>query len=398
MRFSTTAIHAGQGPDPATGAIMTPVYLTSTYVQEAPGKHKGYDYARTNHPTRASLERNLAALEGGRFGLCFASGLAAENTVLNLLRSGDHVVSCRDLYGGTYRLFTKVWEKLGIEFTFVNAFNLDEIEPAIRRNTRLLWLESPSNPLLSVTDLAAAAKIAHAHGVRVVVDNTFATPYLQQPLSLGADLVVHSTTKYLGGHSDVVGGAIVTNDEGAWKELKFYQNAVGAVPGPLDCFLVLRGTKTLAVRMRQHCENARAIAKFLRGHAEVKQVRYPGLPDDPGHEVAAGQMRDFGGMISVELHGGIDRNIRFTTKTRVFSLAESLGGVESLLGHPVTMTHASIPKAEREKGGLPDALVRLSVGIEDVEDLIEDLDRAISESRGGARVAVAAKKAAKARK
>ncbi len=381
MRFSTTAIHAGQQPDPATGAIMTPVYLTSTYVQEAPGKHKGFDYARTNHPTRAALEANLAALEEGALGLCFASGLAAENTVLNLLRSGDHVVSCRDLYGGTYRLFTQVWGKLGIEFTFVNAFNLDEIEPAIRKNTKLLWLESPSNPLLSVTDIAEAAKVAHRHGVRVVVDNTFATPFLQQPLRLGADLVVHSTTKYLGGHSDVVGGAIVTNDPELHQELKFYQNAVGAVPGPLDCFLVLRGTKTLAVRMRQHCENARAVAKFLREHPDVQQVRYPGLPDDPGHAVAKKQMKDFGGMISFELRGGLDRNIRFTTKTRVFSLAESLGGVESLLGHPITMTHASIPKAEREKGGLPDALVRLSVGIEDVEDLIEDLERAIVESR-----------------
>ncbi len=381
MRFATKAIHAGQEPDPTTGAIMTPVYLTSTYVQEAPGKHKGYDYARSNHPTRSALERNLAALEGGRFGLCFASGLAAENTVLHLLRSGDHVVSCRDLYGGTYRLFTKVWEKLGIQFTFVNAFHLEEIAPAIRKETRLLWLESPSNPLLSVTDLPAAAKIAHERGVQVVVDNTFATPVLQQPLSLGADIVVHSTTKYLGGHSDVVGGAVVVNDEEIHRDLKFYQNAVGAVPGPLDCFLVLRGTKTLAVRMRQHCENARAIAGFLRSRSEVRQLRYPGLAEDPGHEVARRQMSDFGGMISLELEGGLERNIRFTTKTRVFALAESLGGVESLLGHPVTMTHASIPKSERELGGLPDSLVRLSVGIEDVQDLLEDLDRAILESR-----------------
>lgn len=389
MRFSTKAIHAGQEPDPATGAIMTPVYLTSTYVQEAPGKHKGYDYARTNHPTRASLEKNLAALEDAKFGLCFASGLAAENTILNLLKTGDHVVSCRDLYGGTYRLFTKVWEKMGVEFTFVNAFHLEEIEPAIRKNTKLLWLESPSNPMLTVTDLAAAAKIAHAHGVKVVVDNTFATPALQQPLSIGADLVIHSTTKYLGGHSDVVGGALLMNDEELWKELKFYQNAVGAVPGALDCFLVLRGTKTLAVRMRQHCENGRAIAKFLDGHSEVKTVRYPGLARDPGHDVAKKQMKDYGGMISLELHGGLERNIAFTTKTKIFSLAESLGGVESLLGHPITMTHASIPKAERERGGLPDALVRLSVGIEDVQDLLEDLDRAILETRAAKAVAVA---------
>jgi len=381
VKFSTKAIHAGQSPDPATGAIMTPVYLTSTYVQEEPGKHKGYDYARTNHPTRAALEANLAALEGAAHGLAFASGMAAETTLITTLQAGDHVVCGRDVYGGTYRLFTKVFERFKLEFSFINIYDLKELEPAIRKNTKLVWLESPSNPLLTVTDLKAASKIAHSHGARVVVDNTFATPYLQQPLALGADFVVHSTTKYLGGHSDVVGGAILMNDKAAYDGLKFLQNAMGAVPGPLDCFLVLRGTKTLAVRMRQHCENGRAIAKFLKEHKDVKQVRYPGLPDHPNHDVAKKQMSDFGGMISFELKGGVERNVTFTTKTKLFALAESLGGVESLCGHPITMTHASIPKSEREKGGLPDALVRLSVGIEDVEDLVEDVDQAIRASK-----------------
>jgi cystathionine gamma-lyase len=379
MRFSTKAIHAGLEPDPATGAIMTPVYFSSTFAQTAPGKHRGYEYARTNHPTRAALERNLAALEGGAGALAFASGMAAENTVLNLLRSGDHVVSSRDLYGGTYRLFQRVWSKLGISFTLVNS--LDEMRAAIRPETKLVWIETPSNPQLSIVDIAAAAEIARSVGARLVVDNTFATPFLQQPLALGADIVVHSTTKYLGGHSDVVGGALVLRDAALMEELKFYQNAVGAVPGPMDCFLVLRGIKTLAVRMRQHCANARAIAEFLAAHPEVRTVRYPGLPSHPGHDVAGRQMADFGGMISLELHGGRDRNIRFTTRTRLFTLAESLGGVESLVGHPVTMTHASIPAEERQRGGLSESLVRLSVGIEDVEDLIEDLDRAIRESR-----------------
>ncbi len=381
MRFSTRAIHAGQSPDPATGSIMTPVYLTSTYVQKAPGDHKGYEYARTQHPTRAALEKNLASLENAEFGLCFASGLAAENTVLNLLKSGDHVVSCRDLYGGTYRLFTKVWEKFGIEFSFVNAFDVREIEKAIRKETKQIWLETPSNPQLTIVDIRAASEIAHRHSVQVVVDNTFATPCLQQPLDLGADIVVHSTTKYLGGHSDVIGGAILTGDAETHEQLKFYQNSVGAVPGALDCFLVLRGTKTLAVRMERHCQNAGIIAEFLSGHKDVKAIHYPGLPDDPGHAVAKKQMSGFGGMISVELEGGMERNLRFTTKTKVFSLAESLGGVESLLGHPMSMTHAAIPAEERAKAGLPDSLIRLSVGIEDEADLVEDLDRAILESR-----------------
>ena len=379
--FATRAIHAGQAPDPATGAIMTPVYLTSTFVQEAPGVHKGYEYARTSNPTRTALQANLASLEGGRFGLALASGLAAEHTVLHLLSTGDHVVASRDLYGGTYRLLTEVWQQLGVTCSFVDTSRPDDIAAAIRPTTKQLWIETPSNPLLLVSDIAAACDVAHRHGVRVIVDNTFATPFLQLPLELGADIVVHSTTKYLGGHSDVVGGAVITNDADVFARLEFLQNAVGAVPGPLDCFLVLRGTKTLALRMKAHCANAMAVARFLSEHPEVQQVRYPGLESDPSHAVATRQMSDYGGMVSVELTGGLERNIRFTTKTRLFSLAESLGGVESLIGHPATMTHASIPEEERLQGGLPDALVRLSVGIEAEADLLEDLSRAIRDSR-----------------
>ena len=380
--FATRAVHAGQDPDPATGAIMTPVYLTSTFVQDAPGTHSGYEYARTGNPTRTALEANLASLEGGRFGLAFASGLASEHTILHLLRSGDHIVASRDLYGGSYRLFTEVWRQLGVECSFVDTSRCEAIEAAIRPTTKQLWIETPSNPLLTVSDIAALCDIAHRHDVQVVVDNTFATPFLQRPLELGADIVVHSTTKYLGGHSDVVGGAVVTNDEAVFERLKFLQNAIGAVPGPLDCFLVLRGTKTLGVRMREHCANAMAVSRFLKDHQEVRQVRYPGLESDPGYAIAARQMSGFGGMVSVELDGGVERNIRFTTTTRIFSLAESLGGVESLIGHPATMTHAAIPKEERRRGGLADALVRLSVGIEDQKDLLEDLSRSIRDSRG----------------
>ena len=379
--FATRAVHAGQAPDPATGAIMTPVYLTSTFVQATPGTHKGYDYSRTSNPTRAALEANLASLEQGRFGLVFASGLAAEHTVLHLLSTGDHIVASRDLYGGSYRLFTEVWRRLGVECSFVDTSRCHDIEAAIRPTTRQLWIETPSNPLLTVSDIADASEIAHRRHVHVVVDNTFATPFLQRPLELGADIVVHSTTKYLGGHSDVVGGAVITNDEAMFDRLKFLQNAVGAVPGPLDCFLVLRGTKTLAIRMKEHCANAVAVSQFLKRHPEVHDVRYPGLESDPGHAIAARQMSAFGGMVSMVLKGGLERNIRFTTKTRVFSLAESLGGVESLVGHPATMTHAAIPKEERTRGGLPDAMVRLSVGIEDQTDLLEDLSRAIRDSR-----------------
>ena len=379
--FATRAVHAGQDPDPATGAIMTPVYLTSTFVQDAPGTHSGYEYARTGNPTRTALEANLASLEGGRFGLAFASGLASEHTILHLLRSGDHIVASRDLYGGSYRLFTEVWRQLGVECSFVDTSRCEAIEAAIRPTTKQLWIETPSNPLLTVSDIAALCDIAHRHDVQVVVDNTFATPFLQRPLELGADIVVHSTTKYLGGHSDVVGGAVVTNDEAVFERLKFLQNTIGAVPGPLDCFLVLRGTKTLGVRMREHCANAMAVSRFLKDHQEVRQVRYPGLESDPGYAIAARQMSGFGGMVSVELDGGVERNIRFTTTTRIFSLAESLGGVESLIGHPATMTHAAIPKEERHRGGLADALVRLSVGIEDQKDLLEDLSRSIRDSR-----------------
>jgi cystathionine gamma-lyase len=381
MRFATRAIHAGVEPDPATGAIMTPVYLTSTYAQSAPGQHKGYEYSRSDHPTRAVLEHNLAALEGVEYGLAFASGLAAESAVLHLLQTGDHVVATRDLYGGTYRLFERVWAKYGVEFSYADGEDLDALRRAFRPNTKLLWIETPSNPLLSIVDLRAACELAHAHGALAVVDNTFATPYLQQPFEFGADIVVHSTTKYLGGHSDVVGGALCVRERALYEQLKFYQNAVGAVPGPLDCFLVLRGIKTLALRMRQHCENACRIAEYLAQHPEVKQVRYPGLPTHPGHALARQQMRDFGGIVTMELHGGAARAMRFLSSTRLFTLAESLGGVESLMCHPATMTHASIPPEERARIGITDALIRLSVGVEDADDLLEDLAQAIEKSR-----------------
>ncbi|OGA44817.1 MAG: cystathionine gamma-synthase [Betaproteobacteria bacterium RIFCSPLOWO2_12_FULL_62_13] len=381
MRFATKAIHAGLEPDPATGAIMTPVYLTSTYVQAAPGQHKGYDYSRTNHPTRAALERNLAAIEEGNYGLAFASGMAAEATILQLLKSGDHLVCCQDLYGGTYRLMTQVFPRFNVETTFVDATRLEAVREAIRPSTRLMWLESPSNPMLRVCDIAGIAALAHEKGIKVVVDNTFATPCLQRPLNLGGDLVVHSTTKYLGGHSDVIGGAIIVNDAALHDELRFLQNAVGAVPGPLDCFLVLRGIKTLAVRMRQHCENALRLAEFLSGHPEVIRVFYPGLPASADHALARQQMSAFGGMVSAELRGGEERSIRFASRTKIFALAESLGGVESLVGHPLTMTHAAIPAEQRQKAGLPAALIRFSVGLEDIADLIEDVEQAMAASR-----------------
>jgi len=359
---------------------MTPVYLTSTYVQAAPGEHQGYEYSRTGNPTRAALEANLAALEGGAHGLCFSSGLAATDAILKTLRSGDHIVACDDLYGGTYRIFDQVYRPFGIDSTFVDGSDPSRIEAAITERTRLVWIESPTNPLLKVIDISAVAEICHGCGVRLVVDNTFATPYLQQPLSLGADVVLHSVTKYLGGHSDVVGGAIVTDDGDYAERLAFIQNAAGGVPGPLDCFLVMRGTKTLAVRMERHQENARRIVSFLREHAKVARVYYPGLEDHPGHEVAKRQMSGFGGMVSFVLVGEKeDAARRLVSRTRLFSLAESLGGVESLIEHPVSMTHGSIPPEERRKAGLSDALIRLSVGIEDAEDLIADLDEALSE-------------------
>ncbi|MDX6769157.1 MAG: cystathionine gamma-synthase [Elusimicrobiota bacterium] len=378
--FATKAVHAGQAPDPATGAIMTPVYLTSTYVQEWPERHKGYDYARTVHPTRQALERNLAALEGAAHGLCFSSGMAATTTVVQALSSGDHVVCGNDLYGGTYRVFTKVFARFGLTFSFVDTTDLKAVEAAFTPKTRLVWVETPSNPLLKITDLRALSALARKHGARLVVDNTFASPALQQPLALGADVVVHSTTKYLGGHSDVVGGAVLTSDESLYKEYKFLQNAVGAVPGPLDCFLVLRGTKTLPLRIERHCANAMTVAKHLLAHPEVAKVVYPGLPTHPGHELAKAQMRGFGGMISFELKGDLERAKRMISSCRVFSLAESLGGVESLIGHPASMTHGSIPREERLKAGLADGLIRLSVGIEDAKDLVADLDAAITRS------------------
>jgi len=380
LGFSTRAVHAGQSPDPSTGAIMTPVYLTSTYVQEYPDKHKGYDYARTVHPTREALQKNLASLEGALFGLCFGSGMAATSTIIEALSTGDHVICGNDLYGGTYRVFTKVFARFGVTFTFVDTSNVNEVENAFTPNTKLVWLETPSNPLLKITDIRAIAKLAHAHKAKVVVDNTFASPALQTPLRLGADVVVHSTTKYIGGHSDVVGGAILTSDETLHKEYKFLQNAVGAVPGPLDCFLLLRSTKTLALRVARHCESAMIVAKHLLTHPEVAKVHYPGLPTHPGHEIAKAQMSGFGGMISVELKGDIERAKRMISSCEIFSLAESLGGVESLISHPVSMTHGSIPREERLKAGLTDGLIRLSVGVEDVKDLVADLDRAIVRS------------------
>jgi cystathionine gamma-lyase len=376
--FDTLAIHAGQPNDDATGSVTFPIHQTSTFGQEEPGVNKGFCYSRTGNPTRAALEANLAALEGGTFGLAFASGLAAVNTVLNLLKPGDHVVAGRDLYGGSYRIFTKVYAKLGIEFSFVDITRVDEIEAAVRPRTRLLWLESPSNPLLQIVDLAASAAVARAHGVLTVVDNTFATPYLQQPLRLGADIVLQSTTKYLAGHSDVIGGALITSDESLYADLKFHQNAVGAIPGPQDCFLVLRGTKTLAVRMERHCANARAVASYLEDHPRVARVYFPGLPAHPGHDVAVRQMRDFGGVISFELEGGGEEARAFASSVRLWTLAESLGSVKSLLCHPATMTHASVEAEVRRRNGIADGLIRLSAGIEDVRDLTADLEQALA--------------------
>jgi cystathionine beta-lyase/cystathionine gamma-synthase len=348
--FATLAIHAGQEPDPSTGAIMTPVYLTSTYVQTLPGEHKGYDYSRTKNPTRTALEQNLAGLEGGRFGLCFASGMGAINCVLTLLRWGDHVVAGNDMYGGTYRILRRVYEKLGLGATFVDMTDLAAVEAAIKPETRVLFLESPTNPLLRVYDLKALAKLAKGRGILVVVDNTFATPALQRPLELGADVVVHSATKYLGGHSDVVLGALVLNDAELRDKLAFLQNSVGATPGPMDCFLVLRGTKTLHLRMERHCENAAKVARFLAGHKKVARVYYPGLPAHPQHALAKRQMSGFGGMVSFELKASLERSKRFSGSLTWFALAESLGGVESLIDHPVSMTHGSIPARGADQG------------------------------------------------
>ena len=377
LGFGSRAIHAGNDPDPTTGAIMPPVYLTSTYVQEEPAVLKGYDYSRTCNPTRTALETNLAALEGGRFGLAFSSGMGSINTALNLLQSGDHVIAGNDLYGGTYRLCTTLYEKLGVSFSFVELSDLDRVAEAFRQNTKLLMMETPSNPLLKLCDIAAIAEMCAKRGVMSMCDNTFATPYLQTPLALVVDIVTHSTTKYLGGHSDVVGGALVVNDEELRTRLAHFQNTVGATPGPLDCFLVLRGTKTLHVRMQRHCENAERIAAALAEHPKVSRVHYPGASSHPQHALCEKQMRHGGGMVSFELDASVDQAKKVASSFRLFALAESLGGVESLVDHPATMTHASIPREEREKAGFFDGLIRLSVGIEDVDDLLADLHAAI---------------------
>ncbi|NUQ22388.1 MAG: cystathionine gamma-synthase [Saprospiraceae bacterium] len=377
MKFGTKVIHAGIEPDPETGAVMTPIYQTSTYAQEAPGKHKGYEYARTQNPTRKALQDNLAALENGNFGVCFSSGLAAMDTVLKLFNPGDEVIATNDLYGGSYRQLTKVHERYGIKSHFVDMRAPENVVKKINKHTRLLWIETPTNPMLNIVDISAMCALAKAHGILTCVDNTFASPYLQTPLDLGADLVLHSATKYLGGHSDVVHGAVVVKDEALAQQLYFLQNAVGAVPGPQDCFLVLRGIKTLHLRVERACKNARKIAKFLDSHPKVSKVYYPGLKSHPQHELAGRQMRAYGAMVSFDLQkDNFEDAIKVLSGTRLFTLAESLGGVESLIGHPATMTHASIPREERLKVGLTDSLIRLSVGVEDVEDLIEDLEQA----------------------
>ncbi|QIX60847.1 cystathionine gamma-synthase [Hymenobacter lutimineralis] len=378
MKFGTKAIHAGVHPDPETGAIMTPIYQTSTYVQRSPGDHKGFEYSRTHNPTRSQLQDALAALDNGKHGLAFASGMAAIDCIVKLLQPGDEVISTNDLYGGSYRLFTKVYAAYGIKFHFVPMHDMTAVEAAVTERTKLIWVETPTNPLLNVIDIAAASAVAKKAGALLVVDNTFSTPYLQTPLELGADMVMYSLTKYMAGHSDTVMGAVVVNDDELHQRLSFYQNACGGTPGPQDCFLVLRGLKTLHVRMQRHCENGRKVAEYLKAHPKVEKVFWPGFQDHPNHEVAARQMRDFGGMISFVLKGDRKEDAVATLeKFQLFSLAESLGGVESLSGHPATMTHASIPAEERRKAGLSDSLIRLSVGIEDAEDLIEDLAQAI---------------------
>jgi len=375
--FATRAVHAGAIPDPLAGAVMTPIYQTSTYIQDGLGRHKGYEYARTRNPTREALERNVAALEGGRHGFAFGSGLAALDAVLKLLVAGDHVVSGEDLYGGSHRQMTQIWARLGLQFTFVDGADARALGAALTPRTKLVYLETPTNPMMRLCDLAAAGEIARGARTLLVVDNTFATPYFQRPLEFGADIVLHSTTKYLNGHSDMVGGLLVTNRDDLAKRLAFIQNGSGAVPGPFDCWLALRGTKTLPLRMRQHDANGRRIAEWLSHHAKVGRVYYPGLPSHPQHELACRQMSGFGGMISIEL-GTLERARRVVERTKIFVLAESLGGVESLIGHPASMTHASVPPERRRAMGLTDSLVRLSVGIEDGDDLIGDLDQALA--------------------
>ena len=378
MKLSTKLIHAGVEPDPTTGAIMTPIYQTSTYVQTAPGVHKGYEYARSQNPTRAVLESALAHIENGKHGLCFSSGVAATDAVLRLLAPGDEVIAAGDMYGGTYRLFTKIFEKVGIRFHFVDMQDAEAIRPYLNANTKLVWAETPTNPLMNIVDIAALAHITRRHNILLCVDNTFASPYLQNPLDLGADIVLHSATKYLGGHSDVIHGCLVMNDDRLREQLYFIQKSCGAVPGPQDCFLVLRGLKTLHVRMDRHCENGKVVARWLRDHPKVGKVYWCGFEDHPGFAVAGRQMRGFGGMMSFTLKDDSPEAARrVLSSTKVFALAESLGGVESLVNHPASMTHASIPREERIKNGLSDSLIRLSVGIEDVEDLTDDLRQAI---------------------
>jgi cystathionine beta-lyase/cystathionine gamma-synthase len=378
MKIATKIIHAGAEPDPSTGAIMTPIYQTSTYVQSAPGKHKGYEYARSQNPTRKALEDALAIIENGKYGLAFSSGVAATDAVIKLLSPGDEVIAGNDMYGGTYRLFSKVFEKFGIKFQYIDMTTTDNIKKYITSKTRLIWVETPTNPLMNICDIAAISSLAKESKILVCVDNTFASPYLQNPLDLGADLVMHSSTKYLGGHSDVIQGALMMNDSALREQLYFIQKSCGAVPGPMDCFLVLRGIKTLHLRMRQHSENGRIVANWLRKHPKVGKVYWPGFEDHPGYAVAKKQMRDFGGMLSFTLKDdSVETAMRVLSSTKLFSLAESLGGVESLINHPASMTHASIPREERIKNGLGDSLIRLSVGIEDADDLTEDLNQAI---------------------
>jgi cystathionine beta-lyase/cystathionine gamma-synthase len=378
MKKATKYIHAGSHPDPSTGAIMTPIYQTSTYVQEAPGANKGYEYARSQNPTRTALEEAFAVIEEGQYGLAFSSGVAATDAVIKLLSPGDEVICGNDMYGGTYRLFSKVFEKFGIKFHYVNQQDIANVRVLINQNTKLIWVETPTNPLMNIVDIEAIAALAKQHHILSCVDNTFASPYLQTPLALGADIVMHSATKYLGGHSDVIQGALMMNDKDLRDKLYFIQKSCGAVPGPMDCFLVLRGIKTLHVRMQRHCENGRIVANFLKDHPKVGKVYWPGFENHPGHAIAKKQMRDFGGMISFELKDdSIEAARTVLSSTKVFSLAESLGGVESLINHPASMTHASIPREERIKNGLSDSLIRLSVGIEDADDLVADLTNAI---------------------
>ncbi|MBC8033458.1 MAG: cystathionine gamma-synthase [Chitinophagaceae bacterium] len=378
MKIATRFIHAGAEPDPSTGAIMTPIYQTSTYVQSAPGEHKGYEYARSQNPTRKALEDAYAQIENGRYGLAFSSGVAATDAVIKLFKPGDEVIAASDMYGGTYRLFTKIFEKFGIRFHYIDMQDAGNIKQYINANTRLIWAETPTNPLMNIVDIAAVAALSKEHNILLCVDNTFASPYLQNPLDLGADIVMHSATKYLGGHSDVIQGCLMMNDKELRDQLYFIQKSCGAVPGPQDCFLVLRGIKTLHVRMQRHCENGAIIAHWLRDHSKVGKVYWPGFEDSAGYAIAKKQMRDFGGMISFELkNDSVEEVRRLLSSTRLFALAESLGGVESLINHPASMTHASIPREERIKNGLNDSLIRLSVGIEDADDLIADLQNAI---------------------